>query len=81
MQIGGAFQQTVNLAAQGSGKQGCDAKNNTKHIFEGPLSSQVIEENGRDDGTRTRGLCRDSDRFRGNRLKINGAVRLFWRSE
>jgi len=29
-------------------------------------SLQVLEKNGGDDGTRTRGLCRDSFRLRGN---------------
>jgi hypothetical protein len=28
-----------------------------------PNLPQVLEENGGDDGTRTRGLCRDSERF------------------
>ena len=36
-----------------------------------PNFPQVLE-NGGDDGTRTRGLCRDSARFFGNCLKLCG---------
>jgi hypothetical protein len=39
----------------------------------------VLEKNGGDDGTRTRGLCRDSLWFRCNSVKIYGADRHFWR--
>ena len=38
-------------------------------------SLQVLERIGGDDGTRTRGLCRDSLWFRGNCLTIHGADR------
>ena len=33
---------------------------------------QVPEKNGGDDGTRTRGLCRDSPESYGNYLKLRG---------
>jgi hypothetical protein len=42
---------------------GCDTNNDTKPVEGAILSPQDIERNGGDDGTRTRGLCRDRAAF------------------
>jgi len=39
---------------------GYDTNDDTKSAFDPAPFSEVIEKNGGDDGTRTRGLCRDS---------------------
>jgi integrase len=44
----------------------------TKQVEGTILNSQVLERNGGDDGTRTRGLCRDRATMRCNRLISNG---------
>jgi len=43
-----------------------DTSNDTKPLKEAILSPQVLERNGGDDGTRTRGLCRDRATMRCN---------------
>jgi hypothetical protein len=43
--------------------------------FLGAILSNLLKRSGGDDGTRTRGLCRDSLCFRGNCLTIHGADR------
>jgi integrase len=44
----------------GGEPQGYDTKNDTDSRSREPFSSQLLEKNGGVDGTRTRGLCRDS---------------------
>jgi hypothetical protein len=40
-----------------------DTSKDTKPLKQAILSPQVLEKNGGDDGTRTRGLCRDRAAF------------------
>jgi len=42
---------------------GYDTNNDTKTVDAAILSTQLLEKNGGDDGTRTRGLCRDRAAF------------------
>jgi hypothetical protein len=42
---------------------GYDTNNVTKPVGDAILSVQLLEKNGGDDGTRTRGLCRDRAAF------------------
>ena len=55
-----AKRKELDVLAVGAKSVGYDTKHDTKsQSSDGPFS-QVIEKNGGDDGTRTRGLCRDS---------------------
>ena len=53
------------LDALGAGvkTEGYDTRNDTKPPKAAILPLQVVEKNGGDDGTRTRGLCRDRAAF------------------
>ena len=44
-------------------KEGYDTNHDTKPVDGVILSPQLLEKNGGDDGTRTRGLCRDRAAF------------------
>jgi len=50
----------------GTKSSGYVTKQVTKTVEGAILNSQEIEKNGGDDGTRTRGLCRDSQAFARN---------------
>jgi len=54
------------LDAIGGGTRGYVTKRDTNSHSEPVPGPQVLEKNGGDDGTRTRGLCRDSPAFYGN---------------
>jgi hypothetical protein len=76
-----AKRRALDALTAGTESEGYVAKNVTKQVEGAILNLQVLERNGGDDGTRTRGLCRDSLWFRGNCVKIHGADRQFWRPE
>jgi integrase len=57
-----AKRKALDVLATGVKKLGYDTSNDTKSLEGAILSSQSIEKNGGDDGTRTRGLCRDRQR-------------------
>ena len=54
-----AKRKALDVLAAGLKKVGYDTSNDTKSLEGAILSAQSIEKNGGDDGTRTRGLCRD----------------------
>jgi len=58
-----AKRKALDALALGVKTVGYDTKNDTKPAGGTILSSQVLERNGGDDGTRTRGLCRDRAAF------------------
>ena len=58
-----AKRKALDALAVGIKTVGYDTKNDTKSVGETILSSQTTEKNGGDDGTRTRGLCRDRAAF------------------
>ena len=58
-----AKRKALDALAVGVKTEGYDTKNDTKPVGGAILSSQVLEKNGGDDGTRTRGLCRDRAAF------------------
>jgi hypothetical protein len=74
-----AKRKALDALAAGVKTEGYDTNNVTKQVEGAILNSQTAEKNGGDDGTRTRGLCRDSLCFRGNCLTTHGADRQFWR--
>jgi hypothetical protein len=61
-----AKRKALDALAVGIKTIGYDTKNDSKSVEGTILSSQTTEKNGGDDGTRTRGLCRDSDHFTRN---------------
>jgi hypothetical protein len=67
-----AKRKALDALALGVKTEGYDTKRDTKSVDGAILSSQVTEKNGGDDGTRTRGLCRDS----ATALGISGTYRL-----
>src|SRR3981081_2923429 len=54
-----AKRKALDALAVGVKIVGYDTNNDTKPVEGSILSSQSLEKNGGDDGTRTRGLCRD----------------------
>jgi integrase len=58
-----AKRKALDALAVGIKTVGYDTNNVTKSVEEAILSSQSLEKNGGDDGTRTRGLCRDRAAF------------------
>jgi hypothetical protein len=58
-----AKRKALDALAMGVKTEGYDTKNDTKPVVGAILSSQITEKNGGDDGTRTRGLCRDRAAF------------------
>jgi len=58
-----AKRKALDALAAGSKPKGYVTKHVTKQVEGATLNSQVIERNGGDDGTRTRGLCRDRAAF------------------
>jgi len=58
-----AKRKALDALAVGIKTVGYDTKNDTKSAGETTLFSQTTEKNGGDDGTRTRGLCRDRAAF------------------
>ena len=67
-----AKRKALDALAVGVKTVGYDTNNDTKPVEGAILSSQTLEKNGGDDGTRTRGLCRDS----ATALGISGTYRL-----
>jgi integrase len=61
-----AKRKALDALAGGTTSEGYVTKNVTKPPDGAILSSQAAEKNGGDDGTRTRGLCRDSEVFNRN---------------
>jgi hypothetical protein len=57
-----AKRKAPDALAVGIKTAGYDTNNDTKPVEDAILSSQIPEKNGGDDGTRTRGLCRDSEK-------------------
>jgi len=55
-----AKRKALDALAVGGKREGYDTKSDTKPPEAAIHFSQVLEKNGGDDGTRTRGLCRDS---------------------
>ena len=58
-----AKRKALDALAVGVKTEGYDTNCDTKPLDGAILSSQVLEKNGGDDGTRTRGLCRDRAAF------------------
>jgi hypothetical protein len=58
-----AKRKALDALAVGVKTAGYDTNDDTKRLRGAILSSQTIEKNGGDDGTRTRGLCRDRAAF------------------
>src|SRR6476646_4139107 len=58
-----AKRKALDALSAGFKSAGYDTKNDTEPFRAAILSSQVLEKNGGDDGTRTRGLCRDRAAF------------------
>ena len=58
-----AKRKALDALAVGIKTVGYDTKNDTKSVERAILFSQTTEKNGGDDGTRTRGLCRDSEKL------------------
>jgi len=58
-----AKRKALDALAIGVKTEGYDTNNDTKPSESAVLSAQAIERNGGDDGTRTRGLCRDRAAF------------------
>jgi hypothetical protein len=58
-----AKRTALNALAVGVKAAGYDTNNDTKSPRGAILSLQALEKNGGDDGTRTRGLCRDRAAF------------------
>ncbi len=58
-----AKRKALDALAAGAKTAGYDTNNDTKQPQDAVISSQAIERNGGDDGTRTRGLCRDRAAF------------------
>ncbi len=58
-----AKRKALDALAVGVKRVGYDTSSDTKPLDGAILSSQVAEKNGGDDGTRTRGLCRDRAAF------------------
>jgi integrase len=58
-----AKRKALDALAVGVKTIGYDTNNDTKPVEDAILSSQITEKNGGDDGTRTRGLCRDRAAF------------------
>jgi Phage integrase family len=56
-----AKRKALDALAAGTKSKGYVTKNITKGVEADILSSETLEKNGGDDGTRTRGLCRDSE--------------------
>jgi hypothetical protein len=54
--------KALEALAVGVKTEGYDTKNDTKRV-DGAILLATDEKNGGDDGTRTRGLCRDSENF------------------
>jgi integrase len=54
-----AKRKALDALATGVKTEGYDTNRDTKRVEGAILSSQLLEKNGGDDGTRTRGLCRD----------------------
>jgi hypothetical protein len=61
-----AKRKALDALAVGVKAVGYDTKNDAKPEVDAIPSVQVLEKNGGDDGTRTRGLCRDSQAFARN---------------
>jgi hypothetical protein len=55
-----AKRKALDVLAVGTKSEGYVTKKVTKQVEGAILNSQPTERNGGDDGTRTRGLCRDS---------------------
>src|SRR5690348_3822533 len=58
-----AKRKAQDALAIGVKAEGYDTNHDTKQSEAAILSSQALEKNGGDDGTRTRGLCRDRAAF------------------
>jgi integrase len=58
-----AKRKALDALAGGVKTLGYDTADDTKQVEGAILSTQIIERNGGDDGTRTRGLCRDRAAF------------------
>jgi len=58
-----AKRKALDALAAGDKKKGYDTNDDTKAAQDAILQAQAIEKNGGDDGTRTRGLCRDRAAF------------------
>jgi hypothetical protein len=58
-----AKRKALDVLAAGPKSEGYVTKQVTKQADVAILSSQISEKNGGDDGTRTRGLCRDRAAF------------------
>ena len=58
-----AKRKALDALAVGTKTEGYDTNRDTKQVDVAILTSQAIEKNGGDDGTRTRGLCRDRAAF------------------
>ena len=58
-----AKRKALDALAGGVKNLGYDTKNDTKSVKTHVPSLEVLEKNGGDDGTRTRGLCRDRAAF------------------
>ena len=58
-----AKRKALDALVVGVKREGYDTNHDTKPLEEAILPSQTIEKNGGDDGTRTRGLCRDRAAF------------------
>jgi integrase len=58
-----AKRKALDALAVGVKPVGYDTNNDTKPVEGAILASQTLEKNGGDDGTRTRGLCRDRAAF------------------
>jgi integrase len=58
-----AKRKALDALAGGVKTAGYDTNDDTKSVGGAILASQVLEKNGGDDGTRTRGLCRDRAAF------------------
>jgi Phage integrase family len=58
-----AKRKALDALATGGKRKGYDTNNDTRSPEVAISSSQVVEKNGGDDGTRTRGLCRDRAAF------------------
>ncbi len=58
-----AKRKALDALAVGVKKARCDTNNDTKSAGASGSHMETLEKNGGDDGTRTRGLCRDSSQF------------------
>jgi hypothetical protein len=68
-----AKRKALDPLAVGVKTVGYDTKNDTRRLEGAILSSRALERIGGDDGTRTRGLCRDRELRVRNYLKAKSA--------